>query len=118
MNRKVFISYNVADRELVGPVTTWLRASDPAPAEIVDPVGSISSAQDVRSVIRNSIATCDSMVVIWSDRAAESRWVHYEMGMAKALGKPIVVVLAGGSPAALPRELGDAQQVRLDATSA
>ncbi|MBI4178963.1 toll/interleukin-1 receptor domain-containing protein [bacterium] len=118
MSRRVFISYNAADSELVAPVTTWLRTSDLSPAEIADPVGSMSAAQDVRSVIQDSIATCDAMVVIWSKRAAESKWVHYELGMAQALGKRIVVVLAGGSPSELPQELADTQHVHLNARSA
>lgn len=118
VSRRVFISYNAADRELVGSVMTWLRTSDLSPAEIADPVSSASRAEDVRSVIQDSIASCDAMVVIWSRRAAESKWVQYELGMAQALGKRIVVLLAGGSPSDLPQELADTQQVELNAKSA
>lgn len=118
VSRRVFISYNAADQELVGPVMSWLHTSDLSPAEIADPVTSVSPAQDIRSVIQDSIATCDAMVVIWSSRAAESKWVQYELGMAQALGKRIVVLLAGGSPSDLPRELADTQQVQLNAKSA
>ena len=118
MSRKVFISYNAADRELVGSVMTWLRTSDLSPAEIADPVSSGVATGDVRSVIQDSIASCDAMVLVWSRRAAESKWVQYELGMAQALGKRIVVLLAGGSPSDLPEELADTQQVELNAKSA
>ena len=118
MSRKVFISYSAKDRELVDSVMKWLRASNLSPAEVDDPVNWGATAEDVRTVIRKRIARSDTLLLVWSKRASESAWVQYEIGMAQALEKPIVVLLAGGSPLELPEDLAETQHVELDTKSA
>jgi hypothetical protein len=92
----------------------WLRASHLSPAEVDDPVDWGAMAEDVRTVIRDRIARSDTFLLVWSQSAAESAWVQYEVGMAQALGKPILVVLIGGDPSKLPGDLAETQHVELD----
>lgn len=117
MSKRVFISYSAQDRTLIPRVMDWLRASGLSPAQVEDPVNWGASSQDVRTVIRDSVRRADLLLLVWSKQAVESAWVQYEVGMAQALGKPVVVLLAGGSPTDLPRELADTQHEVLDATT-
>lgn len=77
----------------------------------------VSPDLDVRKVIRQRIKASDSFVVVWTKDAPQSPWVLYQLGMAHALGMPITVLLAGGEPAALPREIGEAKVVHLEQVS-
>jgi predicted ABC-type transport system involved in lysophospholipase L1 biosynthesis ATPase subunit len=58
-------------------------------------------------------------VIIATENAMMSKWVNYEVGMAEALGKQIVVVGKRGSDkSSLPmylKRLGDVQAVELEA---
>jgi hypothetical protein len=118
MSRRVFLSYSAQDRVHADSVNHWLQASGLFPAEVADPINFATPADDVRTVIRNLIGRSDALLLLWSKSAVESPWVQYEIGMAQALGKPIVVVLAGGSPSALPEGLADAPHVELERGSA
>lgn len=51
--------------------------------------------------------------MIWSDHAAKSPWVHYELGLADAFDVPITMVLARGAQAVSPRGLKAEKVVRL-----
>jgi len=88
----------------------WLQESGFRSAEIDDPTD-WSDGEDVRSVIADKIRNADTVVLVWSDRAASSPWVQYEIGMAQALGIPIRVLVAGGSRAELPAGLTDAEVI-------
>jgi hypothetical protein len=103
--QRVFISYSTVDRPLVQSALEWLRKSELRSAQIDDPANSIAAGDDFRSVITDKIRQADTVVLVWSDRAAKSAWVQYEVGMAQALGVPILVLLAAGSQAKLPRGL-------------
>ena len=112
MNR-IFVSYNMLDRSVARAVLqTWAEQVG-EPIDIHDPAFRGASDQIARDVIRESIESSDSFVVVWTRRAAASPWVLYEMGLAHALDKPITVLLAGGDSAAIPRELGDVRVVDL-----
>ena len=55
------------------------------------------------------------VVLVWSKDAAKSAWVQYEVGMAKALERPILIAWADESAPELPTEIRENQVVRLDA---
>jgi large subunit ribosomal protein L18 len=111
---RIFVSYSVSDQPDASEVLEkWLEQRNEA-FEIQDPSVWASAHHDVRNVIRERIQASDSFVVVWTERAAESPWVLYEMGMAHALGVPITVLLAGGEPAAIPDEITEARVVELE----
>jgi hypothetical protein len=112
MNR-IFVSYSMNDQPNASEaLRKWLERNEPG--EIQDPFVWASSHHDVREVIRQRIEASDSFVVVWTKQAPESPWVLYELGMAHALGMPITVLLAGGEPTAIPREITDAKVVDLE----
>jgi hypothetical protein len=114
MSNKIFISHRSGDEDWVSKaVDKWLRMSDFAGAKIEDESTWGAGAEDARTAIQKRISAADTVLVVWSEAAATSSWVYYEIGIAQALGKRIVVLLAGGSPSALPEGLADAQHVTL-----
>jgi hypothetical protein len=112
--QKVFISYTKGDLPLVQSALRWLRGSDLRSAEIDDPFNWSIRGEDVRSIIRDKIQQADTVVLVWSESAAKSAWVWYEVGMAQALGVPIRVLSAGDSRTKLPAGLAESEVVRLE----
>ena len=101
--QRIFLSYSQEDQSLVESVRRELqkksefRFDDPANWAVAD--------YDLRPKIRDLIRKSDEVVVVCSDRAAQSPWVNYEVGMAPALGVPIRVFLAKGTRSELPAGL-------------
>jgi hypothetical protein len=116
--RRVFLSYAHADWPLVSSAIRSLRNSDLRSAKIDDPAEWSASADDPRSVLSERIRQADTFILVWSDRAASSPWVQYELGIADALGLPIRVFRAGETSVALPVEIADAQVVDLETAKA
>jgi len=112
--QRVFISYSRGDRPLAESAIERLRASDLRSARIDDPPYSVSAGEDARSIITDKIRQADTFVLLWSDQAAKSPWVQYEVGIAEALGLPIRVFLVGGSRAKVPMGLADTAVVRIE----
>jgi hypothetical protein len=85
--KRVFISHSNEDQPLVESVLKWLQESEFHSAQIDDPSNwSADAGDDVRSAIGDKIRQADAVMLLWSDRAAKSAWVQYEVGMAQALG--------------------------------
>jgi hypothetical protein len=117
--QRVFISHSTDDRPLVESALKWLQESEFRSAQIDDPSNwSPVAGDDVRSAITDKIRQADTVMLLWSDRAAKSAWVQYEVGMAQALGVPIRVMLAAGSRAKLPTGLARKAVIKLDAAKA
>jgi hypothetical protein len=66
----------------------------------------------IRDTVRKAIEDASSIVVLWTEAAARSANVNYELGMADALGKPIVLVNLDG-PHRIPSDLNNVQVVDL-----
>src|SRR5437588_12977570 len=95
-SRRVFISHTMDDRPILYSAMEWLQHSDLRLAEVDDPAKWGARAEDPRKTISEKIRQADTVVLVWSDKAADSAWVQYDIGMAQALGVPIRVLLAGG----------------------
>jgi hypothetical protein len=68
----------------------------------------------LRDQVRMRIQSASKLIVIWGAASASSQWVNYEMGLADALGKPIIAVIPSqGDSIALPANLQKVQVVRL-----
>jgi hypothetical protein len=72
-----------------------------------------AAGEDFREATREAIDGADTVFVIWSSAAAASKWVNYELGMADALGKDLVVVVPHRQPGQIPANLQDAKIVEL-----
>ena len=116
MSTKVFISHTLQDIQLAEKAKSQLiqRKVLPIDTEFIAP-GDISSGTNVRAHLRNEIATADKVVLVATDNSESSQLVNYELGMADALGKPIIVIArtgAGKTPAL--NHLAHYEQIDLD----
>jgi len=111
---RIFASYSMQDKPVAtAALKKWLDQQDD-PGEVLNADVRISSGRDMREVIRKRIEASDSFVVVWTNRAAESPWVLYELGLAHALGLPITILLAGGDREAIPEEFQEGRIVELE----
>jgi DNA-binding NarL/FixJ family response regulator len=115
--RRVFVSYSFPDRDLAELIKDSMRSTANFMSLLELPEPEAWLGQDARNVIQRQIAQSDSFILLWTIDAAQSPWVQYELGVANALNKPIVIVDAGGASTDLPGELYQAPRVRLDPTS-
>jgi hypothetical protein len=60
---------------------------------------------DIRQEIKRSISQADVVVIVWTLAGAHSNWVNYEVGMADALNKRIVIVRPDKNSPAVPANL-------------
>jgi len=109
MNNRIFISYSKQDAQLAKSVIASMTERQRRPVTVDDPVRLPDIEQDPRRVIGEALRKADSLLVVWSNQAAKSSWVHYEIGMAEALGLPIRVFIAAGTDAKLPGNLSNSE---------
>jgi len=111
--RRIFIAHSMDDEPFVDSVRRWLQHSEWRAAEVDDPASWTAEGEDARRMIKERIRKADSVIVLWSDRAARSPWVNYEIGMADALEVPIRVCVAEGTAAKLPAVLEETELIEL-----
>jgi CheY-like chemotaxis protein len=95
MTEKIFMSYAHQDRRYAKIVERALRQQGILVTDDViflDPHEHLKAGADFRKEIRAQITAATKVVVVATANAESSEWVNYEVGMADALGKPIVVV--------------------------
>jgi hypothetical protein len=94
MKQKIFISYAHQDRKYAEKVRKVLagRGVIDDDAVALDFHKEINVGSDARKAIRESIGAASKVVLIATDNAVNSQWVNYEIGMAEALDKDIIVV--------------------------
>jgi len=117
MKQKVFISYAWQDRDRLEGVLKKLREAHgeelDLTQDIADPISLIESGQDLRAEIRQQIQSASYVVLFWTKQAAVSDWVQYEVGMADALEKPVVVIAEKTAPH-LPAPIADNEVVTIE----
>jgi hypothetical protein len=118
VSRNVFVSYASKDRVWLEKVLEQLRKRKVLSIEdkIFPDRKSISGGENFREATRTAISAADTVLVLWSPAAVESKWVNYELGMADALGKHLVVVAAHGMHPKPPINARDFQLVEMPST--
>jgi TIR domain len=98
VSHRVFVSYAARDRSGLEKVLEQLRKRKVLSIEdeIFVDRKSVSEGENFREVTRAAVSAADTVVVLWSPAAVESKWVNYELGMADALGKHLVIVAPRG----------------------
>ena len=119
MAEKIFVSYAYQDRAIVEQVQDYLRKHGIVTAtnvEILDPQKEIQAGDDVRKKIKAQMMAASKVVIITSPNSAQSQWVNYEAGMASALGKPIITIVAYHSSRKTDflTSLGDVRTIEID----
>ncbi|SRR5713101_37442 len=117
MNKDIFISYASNDRLLAQNTMRQLHRKGLLENEYIEHLEGVEKpgeAKYLREKIKERILRSDLVVLIWSKDAAKSPWVQYEVGMAKALERPILIAWADKSAPELPTEIKENQIVRLE----
>ena len=101
MAEKIFVSYSHEDRKYLEGLKEVLQEHGIVEGDevsIIDPFsGVISVGEDIREAIKREIQSSSKVVIIHTSNTSSSQWVNYEVGMADALDKPIIVVGTRGS---------------------
>ena len=108
----VFVSHAAPDGARVQDTLALLRDRGVVTGTEVVTDQALRPGVSLRDTVRKAIEDASSIVVLWTDAAAQSANVNYELGMADALGKPIVIVQLDGLHR-FPRDLGNVQVVDL-----
>lgn len=100
MTEKIFVSYAYEDRGVLDKLEQTLRKHyfiRDEKISIIDPLNEVKAGDNIREVLRNQIESATKVVIILTDKSEHSQWVNYEVGMAVALNKPIILVGKKGS---------------------
>ena len=108
----VFVSYDSRDAARVEDMLALLRDRGLVSGTDVVTDQSLEPGVSLRDTVRKAIQDASSIVVMWTEAAAQSANVNYGLGMADALGKPIVLVNLDG-PHRILRDLNNVQVVDL-----
>ena len=100
----VFLSHSARDAKMAAAIGRELSKLG---VEAFDASEDCGQARYVRQVIKAAIRRADGFVlVIGAPDTASTSWATYELGMAEALGKPILALLSHNHVAAeLPADL-------------
>jgi nucleoside 2-deoxyribosyltransferase len=115
MNRRVFLSYAHRDKQFVQHALAFLKQSHVLSRHdnVFLDVASIKPGQSFARVLRKNMLSADTVLVFWTEAAAVSNSVVYELGMADALGKEMVVAYPAGKRTVLPVETINATLVEV-----
>jgi hypothetical protein len=94
LGETVFISYGHRHRELASALADYLRKT--GRVVFVD-VQHIEFGQNWRERIGQALLAADSVLLLWSEQAAASRFVNEELMIARYVGKRIVPVVLDGA---------------------
>jgi hypothetical protein len=112
----VFLSYAANDKYRVEKVMRELKSRGVVSANDTVTENSEISApgSSLRGAVRKAIEASSKVVVFWSAAGGKSDWVNYEIGMADALGKPILIVASKGEISSLPNTLQGNEIIELE----
>jgi len=101
MAERIFVSYSHEDRKYIDGLKEILQKHGVVEGNeisIIDPFSVVFSAgEDIRETIKKEIQSASKVVIIYTSNSDSSQWVNYEVGMADALNKPVIVVGTRGS---------------------
>jgi len=101
MAERIFVSYSHEDRKYIDGLKEILQKHGVVEGNeisIIDPFSGVFSAgENIRETIKKEIQSASKVVIIYTSNSDSSQWVNYEVGMADALNKPVIVVGTRGS---------------------
>jgi hypothetical protein len=99
---KLFISYSWADRSFAEGLENRIRALG---VDILSDENSLRPGQDLGGALREALEASDGVVlVVPAPGTARANNAFFEVGAARALGKPVVAVIPSSEPSRI-REL-------------
>jgi TIR domain-containing protein len=111
--RRVFLSHSRRDADLAAGIARELRKRLIEPFDAFE---SVTDGEDWRQTIKSAIRRADGFVLIVSaPESASTSWASYELGIAEALGKRILLLLSHNHTAAqLPVDMAGLPIVPFD----
>jgi len=113
----VFISYARSDARKVNSILKGLAARG-----VITKEDSVFKEEDLpakhaelRKQVQHLIRSSSKFIVVWGKNSAQSQWVNYELGLADAFVKQVIVVIDGADQLPLPIKLKDVQIVNISA---
>lgn len=100
MAYKVFISHSDRDQELAVRLSDLVRSIG---AQAID--WALESETGIASNTPQTIREADEVIVVVTTHSAENPWLHWQIGLASALGKEITSVMESVEPSGLPPPL-------------
>ncbi len=89
---RVFLSHGARDASITAAIGRALRKHG---VEAFDVFESTAEAGYVRETVKSAIRRADGFVlVLGAPDTATSSWASYELGMAEALSKPVLLLLS------------------------
>jgi hypothetical protein len=102
----VFISHSDRDQDLAVKVSDLVRSVG---AQAID--WALESETQTASNTPERIREAAEVIVVVTTHSADNPWLHWEIGLATALGKEITSVMEGIDPCDLPPPLNHLQAV-------
>src|SRR6516162_2421970 len=97
----IFISHSTKDKLLARELHAWLLEKEYDPVQIFldsDADSGIQAGADWKESLHESLKHCSALIVLYSNHWRGSDWCSYELGYARARGKPIFPVLIEDIP--------------------
>jgi nucleoside 2-deoxyribosyltransferase len=109
----VFITYGRRDAEMAARVQSALENLG---LEVLNPARELWAGADWRGELQSAIKRSDALIALVSTpHYLQSSWTSYEVGMAEALGKQVMLLLPDKYPATeLPEDFASTQVVDFD----
>ena len=96
MSLKIFLSYAIKDTDFAQSIKArikeFLPQSKMESIDVFDVRTDLALGGDIRQSIKAAISSANTVVVVSSQSSDISPWVNYEIGLADALGKDLVIV--------------------------
>ena len=111
MSRRVFISYNYADKELVHQIKDFFQPEgwlcQGKAVSVIPPVGSLTE-DEIDHLVQDTIRSSDIVLFVIGDSSHNRPWIDREVELAQSLGRPRGAVqlpdTRGGMPQGLVKE--------------
>jgi len=120
MSKKIFLSYEMADKGRLVSVIEKLRNCSifaGEEIEIIDPLQEVDSTDVLRAKLTQIIKGSDAVVLIWSSAITEWSWRMYEAGLADAMNKPIIIAVVDSDAPEIAVSLSRFQVLRMSEKS-
>jgi nucleoside 2-deoxyribosyltransferase len=100
----IFISHSARDRSIAAAIEHELEKLG---FDVFNPANDIRAGDRWSDAIKSGIRRADMVIVlVASPEAAGTSWIGYELGVAEALGKPVLVLASNTNPlSTLPVDL-------------
>jgi hypothetical protein len=111
MSRRIFISYNYADKSLVNQIKDFFQPAgglcQGKAISVIPPVDKLTD-DDIDQLLKDTIETCDIVLFVIGDNSHNRPWVDREVEIAQSLNRLRCAVQLpdtdGGLPQGLKRE--------------